>query len=90
MPRIKELVEDVLTRLPQPHTEDVIHDVFLYIEQDPTRFSKYNALLNKSRKDVVNRAIGRLVKQITGRSVLSRANSSLQSTLIQRYSKLAS
>lgn len=91
MSQIKELVVEALENLPRPHTEHVIHDVFLYIEQNGSCLSEYNTLCSESSsgKHGVNPSIGRLVQQITDRSVLSKGNESVKSTLIKSYSELA-
>ena len=47
---VKTLVEEVLATLPTPYSEDVIDEVFLAIEANPTWLTVYNVLCNDLRR----------------------------------------
>jgi len=47
---LKHLVEQVLDRLPKPHTDNVIEDVFFAIEGDPAWRSTYDRVVYESGK----------------------------------------
>lgn len=83
---VKTLVEEVLTSLPRPHTEDIIDEVFLTIEANPTWLAVYRGLCNDLGTTVVNQAVGLWIAKAVGRTgdhqVLAR------STLAESYSKL--
>jgi len=51
---VKNLVEMVLSSLPRPHTEDVIEDVFVAIEQNADWLQEYEYLCIDLGKNVVN------------------------------------
>ncbi len=90
----EELVEAAFSRMPAVHTEDVTHDVFDTIENDPALLREYKALLERfhtprlSGRANVNQSITYWVMKKTGRSTLSKRHPSPRSTLIQTYSKL--
>ncbi|MCY4397712.1 MAG: hypothetical protein OXC10_21540 [Rhodospirillaceae bacterium] len=44
---IEELVEAALDRLPPQHTEEVVHDVFETIENDPALLREYKSLCDQ-------------------------------------------
>ena len=86
--QISGLVEHVLVHVPRPDSEDIIHDVFDAVENNPRWRDEYDTLCRKSTQHTINKMIGRQVKELTGLSVLSRGNKSIRSTLIHTYSKL--
>lgn len=51
--RLKQLVDQVLARLPKPHTKDVVQDVFVAIEGDPDWRGAYDRMTYESGKAVV-------------------------------------
>ena len=86
--QINNLVDEVLLRVPRPDSEDVIHDVFDAIENNSHWRDEYDSLCGEFTQHTINKMIGRQVKELTDRSVLSRGNKSIQSCLIHTYSKL--
>ena len=91
---IEELVEAALDRLPPVPKEEVTHELFEIIENDPALFHEYGTLCEhhgSSRlpgRAIVNRSIGAWVKKKTGRSTLSSGHPSTRSSLIMTFSKL--
>ena len=55
---VKTLVEEVLATVPTPYSEDVIDEVFLAIEANPTWLTAYNVMCNDLGVMVVNQAVG--------------------------------
>lgn len=91
---IEDLVEAALTPLlPEPN-EEVTHELFEIIENDPALLHEYDTLCEhhgSSRlpgRAIVNRSIGSWVKKKTGRSTLSSGHPSTRSSLIKTFSKL--
>lgn len=84
---IDELVSDVLETISQPYREDVIEDVFLAIEQQPSWQRRYDELVLELGKDTVNKWVGRYTKQITGLKKPSQV-SAKRSKITGSYSKL--
>lgn len=84
---VKQLVTEVLASLPQPHTCDVIDDVFYGIEQRVDWRKRYNVLCAQLGKTMVNNWCAfwtsSLVKFRGVEQVPAR-----KSTLIESYSKL--
>ena len=91
---IEDLVETALSHmLPEP-SEDVTHELFEFIENDPVLLHDYDALCEHHESSrlpgraIVNRSIGSWVKKKTGRSTLSGGHPSTRSGLIKTFSKL--
>ena len=91
--RSRELVQEVLESLPH-HTEDVTLHVFQAIETHEPWCGEYKDLRNEyegrkqSGQHSLNQRIGGLIREITGREVLSARNPAPQTNLIKTYSKL--
>ena len=91
---IEEFVEAALYRLPPQHTEEVTHDLFAMIENDPALLRDYKALCEQyqtprlSGPANVNPTIASWVKKKTGRSTLSDGHPSTRSSLIETWSRL--
>ena len=91
---IEEFVEAALDRLPPPHTEEVTHDLFAMIENDPALLRDYHALCEQyqtprlSGPANVNPTIASWVKKKSGRSTLSDGHPSTRSCLIETWSRL--
>lgn len=85
---VKKLVELVLESLPNPHTSDVIDDVFCEIERHPDWLQEYNDLCVDLGKDLVNKMGGHWIANSEGRSAIQQV-SSKKSTLIESYSRLS-
>ncbi|MDE0050571.1 MAG: hypothetical protein OXO52_12340 [Rhodospirillales bacterium] len=91
---IEELVEAALDRLPPEHSEEVVHDVFEIIENDPALLHDYKALCEHFRTPRlsgpgnINPSISTWVKKKTGRSTLSSGHPSTRSSLIKTWSRL--
>ena len=84
---IEELVSEVIETISTPYGEDVILDVFLAIERQPTWQRRYDGLVSELCKDTVNQWVGRYTKQITGLKNPSQVPTKL-SKLTGSYSKL--
>jgi len=82
---VKTLVEEVLASLPTPYSEDVIDEVFLAIEANPTWLTAYNVMRNDLGVMVVNQAVGSTSKAV-GRTGDHQVPS--RSKLTESYSKL--
>ena len=63
---VKTLVEEVLATLPTPYSEDVIDEVFLAIEANPTWLTVYNVLCDDLGVTVVNQAVGSWTSRAVG------------------------
>ncbi len=83
---VKTLVEEVLATLPTPYSEDVIDEVFLAIEANPTWLTDYRVLCNDLGVTVVNQAVGSWTTKAVGRTGDHQVPS--QSKLTESYSKL--
>ena len=83
---VRTLVEEVLATLPTPYSEDVVDEVFLAIEANPSWLTAYRVLGNDLGVTVVNQAVGSWTSKAVGRTgdhqVLAR------SKLAESYSKL--
>lgn len=85
---VKRLMESALASLPVPHSEDVIEDVFLAIEQSPKWRQEYEELCTDLTKTVVNTWGGFWIANHEGRSSDQQVPSR-KSTLIGSYTKLS-
>lgn len=84
---VEILVSEILETIPKPYGEDVIEDVFLAIERQPTWQRHYDVLVLELDKDTVNKWVGRYTKQITGLKNPTQV-SAKRSALTGSYSKL--
>lgn len=84
---VKLLVQDVLTTMDKPYSEDITLEVFQTIEQDRDWRRRYDALCEDLSQWVVNNWIGQYTKELAGfnhsRQVVTNA-----CQLIGSYSKL--
>ena len=83
---VKVLMEEVLSSLPVPHSEDVIDDVFLAIEGHAAWLQRYEDLCHEFTKQVVNTMGGHWVAQAVGQ--VGQRQVAAKSNLIGSYSKL--
>jgi predicted Zn-dependent protease with MMP-like domain len=63
---VQELVNDALSRIPQPYGEDVTRDVFVEIKRDPELERRYYRCVSELSRDVVNNWIGQYTRDATG------------------------
>jgi len=84
---MKRLVTEVLASIPQPHTCDVIDDVFYGIEQRIDWRKRYNALCDELGKTVANNWCGFWTAKLEERHAAEQVPAK-KSTLIATYSKL--
>ena len=84
---VKKLVNMALDKVPKPHTEDVIDDVFLEIENEPELRTEYDELSRQLGKSTVNAWGGYWIASTLGKTGL-RQTPSKKSKLLQSYSKL--
>ena len=84
---VKKLVNTALQNVPKPHTEDVIDDVFLLIENEPELRSEYDDLCRQLGKSTVNAWGGYWIANTLGKTGLLQIPSK-KSKLIQSYSQL--
>jgi len=84
---IKDLVQEVLSRITPPYPEDITNQVCLAIEQDPSLRREYDRLVNLHSRQVVNTRIGAYTRDLTG---LKNIHSGITATseLITTYSRL--
>ena len=85
--RLKHLVEQVLDRLPKPHSTDVVEDVFVAIEGDPAWRSSYDRMVYESGKALVTSWAGFWISHAEKRTGDQR-ETAVRSTLIESYSRL--
>ena len=85
--RLKQLVDTVLERLPKPHTEDVVQDVFVAIEADPVWRAAYDRMIYESGKAAVTTWASFWIAHAEKRTGDQRETAA-QSTLIESYSRL--
>jgi len=85
---VKILVQDVLAIMPKPYGEDIILDVCMAIEHNPTWRRRYDELCDELRDAVVNSLIGQLVKEETGLVSLREVSTKGKSHIIRSYTKL--
>ncbi len=83
---VKTLVEEVLATLPAPYSEDVIDQVFLAIEANPTWLTVYDGLCNELDAEVVNQWVGKWTSNVVGRTGDHQVPA--RSKLIESYWKL--
>ena len=80
--------------MPPEPSEDVTHELFEIIENNPALLHDYETLCEYNESSrlpgraIVNRSIGAWVKKKTGRSTLSSGHPSTRSGLIKTFSKL--
>lgn len=84
---LKQLVEEILERIPAPHTEDIVEDVFLAIEQNPVWRRSYDRMVYEAGKPAITSWAGFWIAHIE-RRVGEGRESAARSTLIESYSKL--
>lgn len=85
---LKRLVDQVLERLPKPHTENVVEDVFVAIEGDPTWRATYDRMVYESGKAAVTAWASFWISHAEQRTGDQRETAA-RSTLIESYSRLA-
>ena len=85
--RLKNLVDEVLDRLPRPRTDDVIEDVFLGIEGNEAWRASYDRMVYESGKAAVIAWTGFWISHAEQREGDQRQTAA-RSTLIESYSKL--
>ena len=86
---VKRLVGLALSSLPQPHSEDVIDEVFAAIEKRSEWRKQYSDLCAELGQTVVNTWGGFYISAAEGGQALKQVPAT-RSTLIQSYSKLTS
>ena len=86
--RLKQLVDSVLERLPKPHTEDVIEDVFVAIEGNAEWRKTYDRMVYESGKAAVHSWASFWISHSEQR-VGDQRETAARSSLIESYSKLA-
>ena len=84
---VKQLVSEVLASLPEPHTEDVIADLFQEIEQRPALRQRYDDLCAALTKTMVNKWCGVWTERLVGGTGFKQVQAT-STTLIESYSKL--
>jgi hypothetical protein len=85
--RLKQLVNDVLASLPTPHTEDVIEDVFVAIENNRAWKRNYDEMVYESGKATVNAGAGFWISHAEGK-VGDKRETATRTALLESYSKL--
>src|SRR5437868_7305284 len=85
--RLKLLMEKVLASLPQPHTEDVIEEVFMTIERDEGLRHEYDELVSQLGKTVTNTWGGFWIAHSEGRHGADQLPAR-RTSLLESYSKL--
>ena len=85
--RLKQLVDQVLEKLPEPHTEQVVEDVFVAIEGDPVWRSAYDRMVYESGKSVVTSWASFWISHAEKRTGDQRETAA-RSSLIDSYSPL--
>jgi hypothetical protein len=85
---VRQLVADVLKKIPQPYSDDITDVVCLTIESDRRFKTRYDELAADLRYWVVNNWIGRYTAELTGRKSAEQVVS--RSKLITSYKKLRS
>jgi hypothetical protein len=84
---IKQLMDEALSSLPQPYTENVIEDVFYEIELNANWYKRYSDLCAEFGKNVTNSLGGYWIGRSLGK-VGNRQTTSRRSKLIGAYSIL--
>ena len=85
---VRRLVTEVLASLPQPHTCDVIDDVFYGIEQRTDWRKRYNLLCHELGKPVANNWFGFWTANLEERRGDEQVPAT-KSSLIATYSRLS-
>lgn len=85
--RLKQLVDQVLDGLGKPHTEEVVEDVFVAIEGNPSWRASYDRMVYQSGKATVISWAGYWISHATGRTGEQRETAS-RSALIDSYTRL--
>lgn len=85
--RLKQLVDEARESLPEPHTEDVIEDVFLAIENNPVWRKTYDDIVYKLGKPATNGWAGFWISHGEGRTGDQRETAT-RASLIESYSRL--
>jgi len=84
---LKQLIDAVLAKLPKPHTEDVIEDVFVAIENNNEWRKSYDRMVYESGKATVHAWAGFWISHAEQR-VGDQRETAARSNLIESYSKL--
>jgi hypothetical protein len=84
---LKQLIDVVLDKLPKPHTEDIIEDVFVAIEGNIEWRKSYDRMVYESGKPAVNTWASFWISHAEQRVGDQRETAS-RSTLIESYAKL--
>lgn len=87
---VRELVEEALSRIPEPYSEHITHDVFRVIENDEGLLRQYHETAEEDFRQntwSLNKRIGRFVKDLTGRESGGRGEFQ-QPALARSYTKL--
>lgn len=85
--RLKQLVDQVLQRLPKPYAETVVEDVFVAIEGDPEWRTSYDRMVYESGKAAVTTWASFWVAHAVNRTGDQRETAA-QSSLIDSYAPL--
>ena len=85
---VRRLVTEVLASLPQPHTCDVIDELFYGIEQRTDWRKRYNGLCDDLGKTVANNWFGFWTANLEERRSVEQV-SAMKSSLIATYSRLS-
>jgi hypothetical protein len=85
---VRRLVTEVLATLPQPHTCDVVDDVFYGIEQRVDWRKRYNGLCAELGKTVANNWFGFWTANLEERHGVEQVPAT-KSSLIATYSRLS-
>ncbi|HSH03755.1 MAG TPA: AAA family ATPase [Anaerolineae bacterium] len=86
--KVKELVEIALQQMVEPWTEDIIDQVFSYIENEDNLLAEYqNVSEQLGHPTITNNWVGRYTKMILGAETISNGHPA-QNNLSQTYSKL--
>ena len=88
--RTRQLVDAALKKLWPPYGENVTDEVLEVIENDPNLRSEYDEIAKAFERgyEDLNQNIGRFVREITGRRVLSDGIPCKRNGLARTYSKL--
>ncbi len=85
--RLKQLVDEVRANLPAPHTEEIVEDVFVAVENNPVWRKTYDEVVYKAGKPVANAWMGFWVAHGEGR-VGDQRETATRATLIESYARL--
>ena len=84
---VRKLVTTALENVPGPHSEDVIDDVFLLIENEPELMIEYEGLCKQLGKSTVNTWGGYWIANALGKAGLEQVPAK-KSRLIRSHSRL--